>query len=204
MKQCLFFFALLSGLAFAGPQKFNLDTEHTTLQFKINHLVVATVTGRFNKYEGSYKFDEATGKMSDLKVKIEAASVDTNEAARDKHLRSPDFFNVEKFPSIEFTAKEVVTKDKKPVKIKGELSMLGKKEPLELDVDYKGTVNDGYGNHKMVFEAAGKLKRSSFGMNWNKDLQAQGGVKGLAAEGANKTIGDEVRIIVEAQGMLVK
>ena len=182
----LFLFA--SSPAFSAS--FKLDTSHTNVIFKIKHLVFATVTGRFDKFEGAFDFNEKTGEMSKLDVKIDASSINTNEADRDKHLRSKDFFNVEKFPKIHFKGSKSQVKSKRPVEIRGELSMVGKKKPLAFSIDYKGTATDPWGNERMIFEATTTLNRKDFGMNWNKSLD-KGGVM----------IGDEVKVIVEAQGI---
>ena len=181
-------FLITSSPAFSASYK--LDTSHTNVIFKIKHLVFATVTGRFDKFEGIFDFNEKTGEISKLDVKIDANSINTNEADRDKHLRSKDFFNVEKYAQIRFKSSKSQVKSKKPVDLRGELSMVGKKKPLTFDIDYKGTATDPWGNERLIFEATTTLNRKDFGMNWNKSLD-KGGVM----------IGEEVKVIVEAQGI---
>lgn len=173
--------------------EYKLDESHTQVGFKIKHLVISTVSGRFNKFTGTFKFDPQTGKLEDLKVSIEASSIDTNEPERDKHLKSADFFEVEKFPKLTFDSKKVVTKDNKPSKIEGDLTIHGIKKTVTLDVDYKGSATDPWGNESVAFEASTSVNRKDFGLKWNKSLD-KGGVM----------IADDVKIIIEGEGILQK
>lgn len=183
--------SLASNLSWAADYK--LDESHTSIGFKVKHLVIATVSGRFNKFSGTFKFDSATGKVQDLKVSIVADSIDTNEPDRDKHLKSKDFFDVEKFKTVEFVGKEVVYADKKPVEVKGDLTIHGIKKAVTLKVEFKGEATDPWGNQRVAFEASSKVNRKDFGLNWNKNLD-KGGVM----------IADEVSIIIEGEGILQK
>jgi len=172
---------------------YKLDIAHSSVNFKIKHLVIATVTGQFKKFGGTFDFNEKTGNISNMKITIHTASIDTNEADRDKHLRSPDFFNVQKFPKITFESTKVTVKKKKPTRIHGKLTMLGKTKPFTFNFDYKGMVTDPWGNKRMIFEATGKLIRSDFGLTWNKILD-KGGLM----------IGNKVKIIVEGQALIAQ
>jgi len=185
----LFLLILSTG---AQAAKYKLDPAHTSVLFKIKHLVISTVTGRFEKFEGTFDFDEKSGKMSNLKVKIQTASINTNEKDRDNHLRTKDFFNAEKNPTITFTSTKI-TDSKKPKQIKGKLTMNGKTNDLTFDVDFKGTAKDPWGNKIMAFEATAKLDRRKYGLTWNKSLD-KGGV----------LIGNEVKIIIDAEANPVK
>lgn len=171
----------------ANAEEFALDSSHTSIEFKISHLVIATVTGKFKTFEGTFDINEKSKIVKDVSVSIDVASIDTNEAERDKHLKSPDFFEVEKFPKMKFEVKEFkLNKDKQ--KVTGSLTIRDITKPVSLDLDYKGIVTDPWGNTKLVFSANGKINRKEFGLKWNKNLD-KGGVM----------IGDEVKIFIEAE-----
>lgn len=172
-----FLFAVVFALLFTisvEAEKYKIDTGHSSVGFKVKHLVISTVSGRFNKFEGTFDFDEKTGRLKDVDMSIDVSSIDTNEPKRDKHLRSADFFDVKKFPKMTFRGKKVVYKDKKPVKVRGELMLHGHKKKVTLDVTYNGTVTDPWGNKKLGFEATTEINRRDFGINWSKKLDSGG------------------------------
>lgn len=183
--------AMASTNVWAGTYK--LDESHTQVGFKIKHLVISTVSGRFNKFVGNFEFDPKKGEIKSLNVEIEASSIDTNEADRDKHLKSPDFFDVEKFPKLTFVSKKTVTKENKPTKIEGELTIHGIKKSVTLEVDYKGSTTDPWGNERIAFEASTQVNRKDYGLKWNKNLD-KGGVM----------IADDVKILIEGEALLQK
>lgn len=188
-KSVLLFSALLltSSLP-ASAEKFNLDEAHSTVGFSITHLKFATVTGRFNKFSGSFDFNEKTGKLNDLMVKIQPSSIDTNQEKRDTHLKSKDFFDVETFPSLEFKGNKVSYKGTKPVSVSGDLTMHGITKPITLKIDYKGSVVDPWGMQKAIFEATAQLNRKDFGIVWNKALDSGG-----------MMLSDEVKITITGE-----
>lgn len=179
----------LSVTSWAGSYK--LDESHTQVGFKIKHLMISTVSGRFNKFSGTFNFDEKKGQVTDLQVSIEASSVDTNESDRDKHLRSKDFFEVEKFPKITFVSKKTIVKSGKPQKLEGLLTIRDVQKPVVLDLDYKGTAVDPWGTERIVFEASTQINRKDFGLTWNQKLD-KGGVM----------IADEVKIHIEGEALV--
>ncbi|OQW47590.1 MAG: hypothetical protein A4S09_14855 [Proteobacteria bacterium SG_bin7] len=183
--------ALFGPNVWAGVYK--IDESHTQVGFKIKHLVISTVSGRFNRFAGTFEFDPSKGEIKGLSVDIDASSIDTNEPDRDKHLKGPDFFNVEKFPKLTFVAKKIVTKENKPTKIEGELTIHGIKKSVTLDVDYKGSTIDPWGNERIAFEASTQVNRKDYGLNWNKNLD-RGGVM----------IADDVKILIEGEALLQK
>lgn len=183
---------LLASPAFAEKAAYQLDAAHSEVGFSVKHLMLATVKGNFKKYEGTFNFDEAKGELSDVDVKIDAASVNTNEPKRDEHLNSPDFFDTKNNPQITFKSEKVDARKGKPSKVHGTLTMRGVAKKLTLDVDYKGTVKDAWGNDKVVFTATGKINRKDFGVSWNKSLD-KGGV----------AVSDDVNIIIEGQAQKV-
>lgn len=182
---------LIASTGYAAEYK--LDESHTQVGFKVKHLVISTVSGRFNKFVGSLNYDPKAKKIENLKVSVEANSIDTNEPERDKHLRSKDFFDVEKFKNITFASKETSFKDGNNFNLAGDLTIHGITKKVVLKVDFKGEVTDPWGNTKAAFEARSKVNRKDFGLNWNKNLD-HGGVM----------IADDVEIIIEGEANLQK
>ncbi|CAF2025792.1 unnamed protein product [Rotaria magnacalcarata] len=181
----------INAAVWAAPYK--LDESHTQVGFKIKHLVISTVSGRFNKFSGSFDFDPAKGEIKDLKVEIEASSIDTTEPDRDKHLKSVDFFDVEKYPKLTFVSAKTVTKANQPTQLEGALTIHGIKKNVTLELDYKGATTDPWGNERIAFEASTKVNRKDFDLKWNKSLD-KGGVM----------IADEVKILIEGEALLQK
>lgn len=193
IKSLFFIFTLtLGSLAFADS--FKLDESHTHLGFKIRHLGFSNVRGKFDKFQGTGKFVEKTGKLSDLKVSIQASSINTNEPDRDKHLRSADFFDVAKFKELKFESTDIKYKGKKPTQITGKLTIHGITKNVTLDIEeWGGKAEDAWGNQRIAFEATGKIDRRDFGLTWNKGLKKVAGL----------TVGNDVTFILEIQGIKI-
>lgn len=187
--------ALIASLLYTKvwAASYKLDESHTQVGFKIKHLVISTVSGKFNKFSGTFEFDPKKGEIKDLNVEIDAASIDTNEPDRDKHLKSADFFDVEKFTKLTFSSTVSIQKKNKPFQLEGTLTVHGIKRNVTLDLDYKGETTDPWGNERIAFEASTKINRKDFGLNWNKSLD-KGGVM----------IADEVKVIIEGEALLQK
>ncbi len=153
---------------------FKLDPIHSEVQFKIRHLMISTVSGNFSKFDATMESNAPD--FSDAKVhfEIDAASISTNNAQRDEHLKSPDFFDVAKYPKISFESSSVKRYNDKSLLLNGNLTMHGVTEPVSLMVDFHGTMKDGYGQLKSGFEVEGKLNRSKFGLVWNAPTEAGG------------------------------
>jgi polyisoprenoid-binding protein YceI len=140
--------------------------------------VIATVTGSFKKFSGSVEaenendFDDATVTFS-----IDANSIDTNQPDRDTHLKSPDFFNAEEFPTIDFNG-QLEKVGESDYLLKGPLTIRGISKPVELNVEYGGTIKDPWGNIKAGFEINGKINRKEFGLTWNAATETGGLVVG--------------------------
>ncbi|MBI4422985.1 MAG: YceI family protein [Elusimicrobia bacterium] len=173
--------------ASAGAETYQIDASHSTIGFRIRHLV-GKVKGRFDTFEGT--FDHVDGKPAAWKAAavIEAASVNTANAKRDDHLRNPDFFNVEKCPKLEFVSKKVTEVKGNTAKLHGDLTMLCVTKPVVLDLEIGGVIKEKDGLRAGAL-ASGKLSRKEFKLLYNKILEA-GGV----------AIGDEVEIDVEIEG----
>lgn len=184
-------FSFLTPLFFINPcqaEKFSLDTSHTTISFTAPHLVVSKVKGRFEKFDGHFNFDEKNMKLEDINVNIKTDSISTNEKDRDKHLRSPDFFDVAKYPDMTFKSTKVEYQNNKPTKVHGDLTIHGISKPVVLEVTYGGAINDLMGNRVVAFEASSKVNRKDFGLKWNKTLDLGGVV-----------VGDEIKIQIEGE-----
>ncbi|WP_372587679.1 YceI family protein [Marivirga salinarum] len=167
--------------------KWNIDPTHSEVQFKVKHLVISTVTGQFNKFEGSLESDNEDFDGAKAEFKLEAASVDTNVSDRDNHLKSAEFFDAEKFPHIKFTNGKL-TKSGDNYKLMGDLTIKDNTKSITLDVEYGGSMVDGYGQNKAGFEITGKINRKEFGLTWNAVTEAGGVV-----------VGDDVKLILNVQ-----
>ncbi len=177
---------LMGATATATP--YTLDASHTDVGFSIKHLMISNVKGGFKKFSGTFDFDPAKNHLNRINVEIDTASIDTNEPDRDKHLRSNDFFHVEKYPKMTFKSDKIEYSGDKPVKAIGTLKIRDKSKTVILDLDYRGSIMDAWGNNKLAFAATTKIDRKDFGMTWNKALD-KGGV----------TVGDEVSISIEGE-----
>lgn len=164
-----------------------LDGSHSSIGFSVKHLMIATVKGSFGKYEASFSGDESDLSKAAVRAKIDVTSIDTSNDQRDAHLRSPDFFDTEKFPSIEFVGKKIVGNAFGDFQIIGDLTIRGVTKEITLDVTFEGRAKDPWGNSRLGYTAKGKINRSEFGLTWNQALET-GGVM----------VSDEVKISIEA------
>jgi len=173
----LLFTFLASGSAFAStpkidPGTYAVDPVHSKVGFEIAHLVISTVEGQFTSYKGTVELGK---RLEDTKIEatIDVASISTGNADRDKHLKSPDFFDAanDKFKTITFVSKKVSgTADH--LVVKGDITLRGVTKPITLEGKYAGVVTDPYGNTKVAFSAKGTLSRKDFGLVWNKMIEA--------------------------------
>lgn len=165
----------------------NIDQMHSEVQFKVKHLVISTVTGTFNKFEGSIESDSDDFDGAEASFALDVNSIDTNVADRDAHLKSDDFFNAEKYPQITFNGK--LTKvTKSNFKLIGPLTIRETTKEVELNVELGGTMVDGYGQTKAGFEISGVINRKEFGLNWSMVTEAGGVV-----------VGDDVKLHLNIQ-----
>lgn len=184
---------LASPAALAEPETYKIDPEHTTTGFRVSHLVFSKVFGRFNKFEGTITLDRSDLTKGSVTVSIDAASIDTNEPARDKHLRSDAFFDVERYPKITFQSTRVTKVGDKKLQIEGKFTMHGITRPVTLDVDVLGFGPDGYGPYRAGFEARTRINRQDFEVSWND-----------VVEGGGLMVGDEVEIILSVEAIRQK
>lgn len=162
--------------------KWAIDPTHTEVQFKVKHLVIATVTGTFNKFSGSLESDGEDFNGATAEFTIEVNSIDTNQPDRDKHLKSDDFFAAATHPEITFRNGKLA-KQGSGFDLTGELTIRGTTKTVTLKAELGGIVKDPWGNTKAGFELTGKVSRSEYGLKWNAVTEAGGVV-----------VGDEVRL----------
>lgn len=166
----------------------NIDTAHSVVEFSVKHMVVATAKGRFEKVSGQAEFDEANPANSWVEATVETASINTGDANRDGHLKSADFFEVEKYPTITFKSTKV-EKDGDEFKVTGDLTIHGETKPVTLNVEYNGQgTNPFTKNTHAGFSAKTSINRKDFGLNWNVALEAGGFL-----------VSDKVNIVLEVE-----
>jgi polyisoprenoid-binding protein YceI len=169
--------------------KWDFDLSHSSINFHVRHLMVSKVHGRFTKWSGALELDEADLTKSRLDVTIDAASVDTKEDKRDGHLRSPDFFDVEKFPTLTFKSTKIA-KDGDGYQVTGDLTIRGITKEVVLEVEGGQQVKDPWGGTRTGFSASTKINRKDFGLTWNVALEAGGFV-----------VGDKIDITLEIEAI---
>lgn len=165
-----------------------IDTTHSSANFSIKHMMIAKVHGGFEKLSGTLQLDAADLTKSSIQASIEAASINTREAQRDAHLKSADFFDVEKYPTLDFKSTKI-EKDGDDLKVTGQLTIHGVSKEVVFQVEGPTEeVKDPYGNIKIGISATAKIKRKDFGLGWNAALEA-GGV----------LVGDDVSLSLDVQ-----
>lgn len=152
---------------------YQLDVAHTTLGFVARHAMVTKVRGRFEDFEGTVHIDAEVDK-STVELVIKAASLNTNQAMRDAHLRSNDFLAMEEYPELTFTSTLVEAQGSESVRITGDLTIRGVTKPVTFDMDYTGSAKDPYGNLRLGFEGSLVINRKDWGVNWNAALETGG------------------------------
>ncbi len=165
----------------------DIDRSHSEVAFQVRHLL-SKVRGRFADFNGTIAFDESNPQNSRIDVTIHAASIDTAEGDRDTHLRSADFFDVEKYPTLSFKSTSVTPRRDATYDVSGDLTIHGVTRPVVLAASFLGTAQDPWGNTKFVFEAELTLNRKDFGLTWNAALETGGFL-----------VGDEVRVLLSIQ-----
>jgi polyisoprenoid-binding protein YceI len=168
------FIALLFlAMPLVAAEPFVIDKKHSEANFKIKHLM-SSVTGSFNDFAGTVNIDRNNAAASSVEFTINAASIDTDDADRDKHLRSADFFDVEKHPHITFKSSRVTAKGKDEFDVAGILTMKGISKMVTLPVTFLGWAKDPWGNQRAGFEIETKVNRKDYGITWNRALDAGG------------------------------
>jgi polyisoprenoid-binding protein YceI len=165
-----------------------LDTAHTNVEFAVKHLMIATVKGRFGDVSG-----KLTGTLDDpstfgLEVKIATDSIDTRQSQRDAHLKSPDFFDADRWPAITFVGKRLVGDFKNEFSLIGDITIRDVSREIVLEVTNEGSVRDPWGNERIGFSAKARVDRRDFGLLYNQALEAGGFV-----------VGDEIKISIDVE-----
>lgn len=176
--------------ASAAPATWTIDPSHSEVGFSIRHFF-SKVPGTFDKFSGSVVYDPQKPENSSVKVDIDAVSINTKNEKRDNHLRSEDFFDVAKFPTLTFVSTKVTAAGENKLKVVGNLTMHGVTKPVTLDVTFLGAGPSREGEQRSGFEATAKLDRKDFGILWNKTLD-QGGTM----------LGDDVDIKLGVEGVI--
>ena len=186
MKKIALTSLLLASMAFAAP--YNVDAAHTAVGFKIKHMMVSSTNGKFKNFSGTFEYDEKTKTVSNVKGKIIVDSIDTDNVDRDKHLKSPDFFDSAKYTDITFVSKSI-----KGNKITGDLTIKGITKTVTLNYEFGGATVNPWGQKVAGFSISGTIDRKDFGLTWNKALD-MGGV----------AVANEVKISVDIEGAAAK
>jgi len=181
--------SLLSLPAFAGTTTWQIDPKHSSAQFAVTHLMISTVRGEFHQVNGTIVVDDSDITRSFVNVTIDATTVDTREPDRDKHLMSPDFFDVTKYPTMTFKSTKVEPNGPGKLKVTGDLTIRGMTKQVVLDVTApKPPIKDPWGLQRTAVSGSTRINRQEFGVAWNKTLDAGGVV-----------VGDDVSITLDVE-----
>jgi polyisoprenoid-binding protein YceI len=168
---------------------YSIDPVHSRVEFAVRHLGIATVRGHFGSFEGSFEVGEDLASAR-ARGSIEVASVNTQEPQRDDHLRSPDFFDAERFPRIEFSSREIRPLDEDRFEIVGDLTLHGVSREITLSAEITGTESDPWDNERVGLEARGELNRKDYGLTWNQVLGS-----------GNVLVSDKVKLVIEVSAV---
>jgi len=164
----------MSDVLAAATGTWVIDPAHTRLGFSVRHAMVTTVRGQFDQFEGSLVLDGEDPAKSAATVTIQTASIATGSDDRDNHLRSPDFFDADTYPTLTFVASDVVAHNDEDFEMTGTLTIHGVSRPVTIKAEYQGLVNDPFGNERIGFAGETQINRKDFGLNWNAALEAGG------------------------------
>lgn len=168
--------------------KWTIDTAHSEITFKVKHLVISTVTGKFNEFDATLETDNEDFEDANITFEALIDSIDTGDEDRDKHLKSDDFFNASEHPKMTFESTSFKKTGNSQYKLIGDLTIRGNTKTVEMDAKYGGTVRDPYGKTKSGFDIYGKLKRKEFGLTWS-----------AVTEAGNIVVSDEVELNLNVQ-----
>ena len=166
------------------------DPTHSTAEFAVKHMLIATVKGRFGSLDGTLAIDETNPSNSSVTATLDVASIDTHEPQRDAHLRSDDFFNAERFPHITFRSTRVERKGDEEWRITGDLTIRDVTQAVTLDTEFEGQVTDPYGKQRAGFTSETSISRKEFGLKWNALLETGGAV-----------VGDKVKVTLHIEAV---
>jgi polyisoprenoid-binding protein YceI len=181
--------ALAPALALGGISNWSIDASHSTAGFAVRHLVISQVRGEFSSFSGKLALDEADAASSRVEATLDVNSISTRVADRDVHLRSADFFDAAKYPTITFRSTKVARAGKERLAITGDLTLHGVTRPVTLDAVASPEVKGMGGETRRGFSATTKISRRDFGLTWNKLVEA------------GPAIGDEVVITLDIEAV---
>jgi len=176
----------------SAADKYTVDPTHSSIGFAVRHMVVSKVKGYFNEYTATILYDDKDITKSNAEVTIKTASIDTRDAKRDEHLRTPDFFDAAKYPEITFKSKRIEKSGEGFVAV-GDLTMRGVTKEIQLPFTFAGVVTDPWGNTRLGLSASTKLNRQDYGVSWSKSLDSGGLV-----------VSDDVEIAIEIEAIKAK
>ena len=182
----------LAALPMLAADVYTIDPTHSEAAFQVRH-IVTKVRGRFTDFSGTIRMDRARPEASAVEFRIRTTSIDTALADRDKHLRSADFFDVEKYPEIVFQSSGVSPAGKDRYNVSGNLTIRGVSKAITLPVTFLGGDKDPWGNERAGFETSLTLNRKDFGMVWNKSLDSGG-----------LLVGEEVAVSINLEALKAK
>lgn len=169
--------------------KWTVDAAHSSIDFSVKHMMVSKVKGAFQKFNASVEADPNNLTTANIDFTIDVASIDTRNNDRDNHLRSPDFFDVEKYPTMTFKSTKIVKTDDDEYDVTGDVTLHGVTRSETFSVTFEGLAKDPMsGAEKIGFSANGKIKRSDYGLTWNAALET-GGV----------LVGDDIKVSIEIE-----
>jgi polyisoprenoid-binding protein YceI len=189
----LFLILALTGFMATAQNTWQIDKTHSKVRFTIAHMVISEVEGDFTKFSGTISNTKDDFSDAKFSFTIDVSSVDTDNAKRDGHLKSADFFDVTKYPTITFKSTSITKKEASHFKLSGILTMHGVSKVVNLDLQFRGTIKDPWGGTRAAFKIEGSLKRSEFGLKYNSVMD-NGGV----------VIGDAVHLSVKLETVKAK
>ncbi|MFF3563906.1 YceI family protein [Streptomyces sp. NPDC002574] len=154
--------------------EYTIDPTHSEIGFSVRHAMVTTVRGQFTEYEGSLKLDGTKPANSSAELKIKVVSIDTNQAQRDEHLRTGDFFDAASHPEITFRSTSAEQVDAETYRMHGDLTIKDTTKPVSIDFTFNGSATDPYGNLRVGFEGATTVNRGDWGLTYNAALEGGG------------------------------
>lgn len=172
----------------AGTTTWTVDAAHSNVEFSVKHLMISSVKGRFGDVKGTVTYNEANPAQSRVEIEVGIHSIDTRAEQRDAHLRSPDFFDAEKFPTMRFVSKRIDGDINGEFKLIGDLTIRDTTREVVLDAEFHGREKDPWGGERMGFEAKGRLNRDEYGLHWNQVLESGGWL-----------VGNDIKLSIEVE-----
>lgn len=192
-RALLTLFTFIVFTAVGNSADWNLDAVHSSVGFSVRHLVVSKVKGNFDKFSGNASFDDKNLADGTVEFTVEVASVDTDNEKRDEHLKSADFFDAEKFPSMSFKSTKISKVDGNKFMLEGNLTIKDVTKPVVFECEFNGVILDPWGNTKAGFSAETTINRQDFNITWSKAIETGGLV-----------VSDEVAIEIDTEWAMNK